>query len=277
MNTPAEEAFWNLVAAARAEDGIAPDERRVLNAQTLKLGLDAPRAREIQAAAEAETPPKLRVPKDGKARLDTLRRVLEVVAADGTIAPKELRLVQALGERCAIPPDVLRRLMAVALRKSAPKLDQAFAALSAAGDVGPELVELPALKPSGIPCAGCGRPFLSKDRYACYCRSCVESRNARNPRSGPWLLAAFLLFALIAGVAVERKTRLWSLGIRAKHEWDQYHWDTYRRYRERVPGDFMLLPAIGLTVVPAWLATWGFSAALPALLRSAGAGRGRRS
>jgi hypothetical protein len=47
----AEEAFGNLVAAARAEGGIAPEEQRILNAYVLRLGLEAGRARDIQAAA----------------------------------------------------------------------------------------------------------------------------------------------------------------------------------------------------------------------------------
>lgn len=257
MNTPAEEAFWNLVAAARAEDGISTAEQRVLNVYVLKLGLEAGRAREIQAAAEAESPPKIRIPKDGRTRLDTLRRVLEVAAADGTIAPKELRLLQALGERCGIPPDSLRRLLAVALRKSAPKLDQAFAALGAAGDVGPELIELPAPTPFGDPCASCGLPFVSKDRYACYCRACVEKRGVRNPRPGRWMLASFCVFALLAGLVVEQKTGLWSLGVRAKHEWEVHRRESHRHDKDRFSGDFLLLPALGLTLIPAWLGSWG--------------------
>lgn len=259
MNDPAEEAFWNLVSAARAEDGISPDERRVLNAYTLKLGLDPARAREIQAAAEAETPPKLRVPKDGKSRLDTLRRVLEVVAADGTIAPKELRLIQALAERCAISSDTLTRLLAVALRKSAPKLDQAFATLSAAGDVGPELMELPKPKPAGppgVPCASCGLPFVSRDRYACYCRSCVATRNVRNPRPAFWMGVSFVVFLFVAGFIVEKRTRLWSLGLEARREvreLDRRH-SPWRRLRDL--GEYMFIPALLLTIVPAWLGSW---------------------
>src|SRR5687768_1585794 len=200
MSTAAEEAFWNLVAAARAEDIIRPDETRVLNAYVLKLGLDPKRAKEIQAAAEAEDPPRIRVPKDPGARLDTLRVVLEVAAADGTIGPKELAVVRALAGRCEIPPAKLGPLIAVALRKSTARLDKAFAALKSPGEQGPELVEFSGpveedprarellrkmpfaarLAPRVRPCEMCRLPFGNRDAYAQYCPPCVLNVGVRN-------------------------------------------------------------------------------------------------
>lgn len=278
MNGPAEEAYWNLVAAARAEDGIAPDERKVLNAYVLKLGLDGARAREIQAAAEAENPPRIRIPKDGKGRLDTLRAVLEVAAADGSVAPKELAVIKALGERCAIRPDTLNRLLAVAMRKSADQLDKAFAALKSAGDAGPELVEFAGairggpnsplrsipfaarLAPAEATCADCGFRFGDRNAYARYCRVCRVNHGVRNLTGGrieTLFGLCFLLLLVPAGFLVEGATGLWSWG------WHAGDTASYRRKR----GLVLMLPAFGATALLAALAAWGISALIARLLR----------
>lgn len=284
MNTPAEEAYWNLVAAARAEDGIAPDERRVLNAYVLKLGLDSARAREIQAAAEAETPPRIRIPKDGKERLDTLRAILEVAAADGSVAPKELAVIKALGERCAIRPDTLNRLLAVALRKSADALDRAFAALKSAGDAGPELVDVPRplqggpnsplrsipfaarLAPAERICADCGFRFGDRSAYARYCRVCQVNHGVRNLTGGRIETVFGLLFVLLlvpAGFLVEGVTGLWTFG------WNANQSGAFRRRGGLVP----MLPAFGLTALLAALVAWGLSALIARLMRDKGTSR----
>lgn len=284
MNGAAEEAYWNLVAAARAEDIIRPDETRVLNAYVLKLGLDPRRAKEIQAAAEAEDPPRIRVPKDPRARLDTLRAVLEVAAADGTIGPKELAVVRALAERCGIPPGKLGPLLAVALRRSTSKLDKAFAALKSPAEEGPELVEFsgpaeePArarellrsmpfaarLAPPARNCAMCRLPFGDRDPYAQYCRPCVVNVGVRNVTGGRVETLAGLLFALFlipAAYLVEKQTGLWSWGWEAGRAWNGGY--SYRK--RRAAG--LMIPAAGLTMIVAWLPAWGISTLVRRLWR----------
>ncbi|HEX7897567.1 MAG TPA: TerB family tellurite resistance protein [Planctomycetota bacterium] len=290
MSTPAEEAFWNLVAAARAEDVIRPDETRVLNAYVLKLGLDPQRAKEIQAAAEAEDPPRIRVPKEPQARLDTLRAVLEVAAADGTIGPKELAVVRALAERCAIPPGKLGPLLAVALRRSTSKLDKAFAALKSPGDAGPELIEFKGpveesprarellrrmpfaarLAPPVRSCASCRLPFGNRDPYAQYCRPCVVNAGMRNWTGCETLAGSlFLLFLFPAAYLVQKTTGLWSWGYYAGREMEALDTSSYRYpYRRRPSWQLlMLIPAAGVTVLAAWLPAWGISELVTALLR----------
>jgi hypothetical protein len=289
MTTIAEEAFWNLVAAARAESGIAAEERRVLNACVLKLGLEPSRAREIQAAAEAENPPRIRVPKDAQGRLDTLRAVLEVAAADGTIAPKELNVVRALAGRCGIPTETLDRLLAVALRRSPHKLDQAFAALKPAADPGPELMEVGPPPTGGTPasrellrsmpfgarlapririCELCRRPFGDRDPYAQYCRPCVLNVGVRNLTAGKIETLAGLLFLLFLGPAaflVQKITGLWSWGYDAMRAGDAHL--NYAYSRRRGSSLYLLAPAAGVTALLAWLAAWGISTLITAPLR----------
>lgn len=289
MNTPAEEAYWNLVAAARAEDGIAADEQRVLNAHVLKLGLDSARAREIQAAATAENPPRIRVPKDGKGRLDTLRAILEVAAADGSIAPKELGVIRALAERCSIPTSSLDRLLALALRKSPDKLDKAFASLQSGGD-GPELIEFtgpvrnaPAsplrsmpfaarLAPATRTCEDCRLAFAHRDAYARYCRVCVVNHGVKNITGGRVETLAgllFLLFLIPAGFLVQKLTGLYSWGYYAGREMDAYDYDRSYSYRRRRSSWslYLLVPALGLTVIVAWFPAWMIALAVERMLR----------
>lgn len=267
MSTPAEEAFWNLVSAARAEDGISPEERKVLNAQVLKLGLDPARAREIQAAAEAEHPPRLRVPRGTRERLDTLRAVLEVVAADGRIAPKELGLLRALAERLSIRGWDFDGLLKAALRRSSPALERAFAALKVEGVEASERTDVPVPRPErrrsgdawrALPfaarlaplqrtCAGCYLPFTDRNPYERRCRVCALDEKVKAWTAGRIETLTGLLFALLLlplGWAVEASTGLWSWGWEAA-------WTPSSR---RKPGLVQLLPALGLSAAVAYLA-----------------------
>lgn len=266
MSTPAEEAFRNLVAAARAEGGISSEERKVLNAQVLKLGLDPARAREIQAAAEAERPPRLRVPRGTRERLDTLRAVLEVVAADGRVAPKELGLLRALAERLSIRGWDFDGLLRAALRRSSPALDRAFAALKVEGLEEPERMDVPAPRPErprsaealrALPfaarlaplqrsCAGCLLPFTDRNPYERRCRICALDDKVKAWTAGRIETLTGLLFALLllpVGWAVEASTGLWSWGWQAA-------WPSSRRR----PSLVLLLPALGLSAAVAYLA-----------------------
>lgn len=278
----AEEAYGNLVAAARAEQGISPSEQKILNAYVLRLGLDPARARELQVLAEAENPPRLRIPKDTKGRLDTLRAVLEVVAADGSIAPKELAVAKALAERLSIRGRAFDDLVKAALRK---RLDRAFADLKVEGIEGPELEELRAvpppprqalrtmpfvarLAPATRFCSGCRESFADRDAYAATCRCCRLERGIKD-FTGGWCETVvgllFVLFLIPVGILVEHWTGLWSWGF-ASMRWDEGYRTTGWR-RRRGPSVWYLFPAAGLTLIPAWLAACVVSSLLRSLLR----------
>ncbi len=285
--SPAEEAYRNLVAAARAEQGIAPEEQKVLHAYVLRLGLDPARARELQVLAEAENPPRLRIPKDTKGRLDTLRAVLEVVAADGSIAPKELAVAKALAERLSIRGWAFDGLVTAALRK---RLDRAFAALKVEGVEGAETTEFAGpvtaptkarevlrampfvarLAPSLRNCAGCRLAFGNRDAYAEYCRSCRLERGIKDLTAGrceSLMGLLFLLLLLPAAFLVQATTGLWSWGFESMRWHRDFHAGVSYRYRRRSTGVFYLFPAAGLTAITAWLVAWGVSSLVLALLR----------
>ncbi len=274
----AEIAYWNLVSAARAEQGIAAEEQRVLNAHVLKLGLDPDAARRIQKEAEAENPPRMRIPKDGPGRLATLRAVLEVVAADGSLAPKELAVVRALGDRVSLDESALDRLVKAALRREKGALDRAFAALGDRGaGEGVELVILPAPRPEprragelfrSMPfaarlapryrsCRACGLAFANEDRYAQYCRDCRIHEKISELTGGrieTLTGALFVVLVIPAAFIVHATTDLWSWG------WSQMGSRPGYGYRRSHRGDWIyLVPAVLASAIPAWLAAWAIT------------------
>lgn len=292
MDQPAAEiAFWNLVATARLDQGVGAEEQRVLNAQVVKLGLDPDRARQIQKEAEAERPPRIRIPKDGPGLLSTLRAVLEVIAADGSIAPRELAVVRALAERLPLNAATVDHLVKAALTGSAKKLDLAFAALSPpAGEAGIDFAEVP--RPRRDPprplealrslpfaarlasrfrtCPACGLTFANQDSYAGYCRDCRIHEKICELSGGrieTLAGALFVLFLLPVGYMVENFCGLWSWGWEMLTAPRPLH-----AYSSRRGGWIYLVPFAALTALVAWLAACLVAYVITSAFRAAKSG-----
>lgn len=294
----AEEAYRNLAAAARADGDISPAEGRILNAYEVRLGLDAARARELRAAAEAETPPRIHVPPGGKERLDTLRAVLELSAADGSISPRELAVARALADRLSFGAKDLERLTAAALRRSKNALDKAFAGLRVSDLAGADVVDFAAegardrsrevlrslpfaarLAPAVRYCGYCRQSFAARDPYDTYCRTC--RLDLTDPvaagRRGEWLTGVLWLVLLVpSAYAVEHATGLWSWGYEALVA-NAPERAFNRRGKLKTGHAVYIMPAAAVSVALAWGVAWGIGALYMLLVNRRGPGYGKTS
>lgn len=274
----AERAYWNLVVAANADGGIAPEEQKVLNAHAVRLGLEAGRAREIQALALATSPAHLKAPADPLKGLEAMRALLEVAAADGSVSPAELKVARTLAEHLRITRSGLETLVKAALGTSERKRDRAFGKVQASAGTGEEVVFLPPLPdphprgglvrtmpfvarlaPMRRDCVRCGKEFAARNPYLLECRIC---RGKWSLPPEPTAIAQESLFAALcilflvpSGLLVENLSGLWSWGIEMARSSSGRSWGWGRR-RDRTG---YLIPAIGVTLGLAWLAAWGLT------------------
>jgi hypothetical protein len=272
----AEKAYWNLVVAAKADEGISPEEQKVLNAHVVRLGLDADRARGIQSAAVSQSPAHLKAPSDPLKGLETMRALLEVAAADGSVSPGELKVARTLAEHLRITKSGLESLVAAALDRSARKRDRAFGRAKPSPGPGDEVVYLPPLPdphprggfvrfvpfvarlaPASRTCGRCGLRFADRNPYAVTCRVCTDGFSippAPTPVAQETLFSIlFALFLVPAGLLAEQWTGLWSWGNQMGQR------SAYTSWRRRRGDVIYILPAVGVTIALAWLPAWGLT------------------
>jgi hypothetical protein len=288
----AEKAYWNLVVAANADAGISPEEQKVLNAHAVRLGLDAARAREIQAAALATSPAHLKAPADPLKGLEAMRALLEVAAADGSVSPAELKVARTLAEHLRITRTGLESLVQAALGKSERKRDRAFGKVEATAGSGEEVVYLPPIAdphPRGglvrsMPfvarlasmtrdCIHCGLEFAARNPYLLVCRVCRRKHELPpepTPIAQESLFAGICIILLVpSGLLLEQTLGLWSWGFKMAGSSESRSWGR----RRGVP--VHLYPAIGLTLGLAAGVAWGLTwLLLRAFRRKPSAGSG---
>ncbi|MBI5367684.1 MAG: hypothetical protein HZA54_11655 [Planctomycetes bacterium] len=147
--------YWNLVTAAHAEDGISPAEERALRAQAERLGLARAEADEIHREVTTAPRLQLKIPQDAGRRWQALCALLDVAAADGTLAPKEVALAQGLARAAGIPPTRLPALLQAALQASPGTRRRAYEKVrpgaAAPARVAPSPPQEPAVEPLAHP------------------------------------------------------------------------------------------------------------------------------
>ncbi len=250
----AESIFWNLAVAAAAEGEVVIAEAERLARHAERLGLSTERAAEIRAEAVAKKPVSLRMPKDEMARLDCLRSVLDIAAADGSISPREFAIARALATKAGVAEGKLQSMARSALRG----VKRGTALETEAGMV--EEIELaPVSTPPrrsefvrSLPfsasttrlCTSCGREFANSRPEARTCPMCEPTpESIADERVDRLLGFAMWPCLAVAAVVLELMFGTWNWAWRTSSAWGSSAWsDTGGNYRRRRhQGTFALL------------------------------------
>lgn len=125
----AENVLWNLTVAARLEGDISDSERKILYDYACRLGISPDRTQDVIRKAGSETPPKLKIPKQPEEQMETLTGILDVVASDGTLHPKEFAVARSLANRMGLSEHELQKLSRAALKESRERRQRVYQAV----------------------------------------------------------------------------------------------------------------------------------------------------
>ncbi len=263
----AESIFWNLSVAAAAEGDVVIAEAERLARHAERLGLSTERAAEIRAEAVAKKPVSLRMPKDEMARLDCLRSVLEVAAADGSISPREFAIARAIATKAGVSEGKLQSMARSALRGV-----KRGTALETEAEMVEEIELAPAPPPPrrnefvrSLPfvasgtrlCTSCGREFANRRAESRTCAVCEPTpESIADEKVDRFLGFAMWPCLVVAAIVLEVAFGTWGWAWTTASSWGSKAWsDTSGSYRRRRHQGTFALIAVVLPFGAAALAT----------------------